>query len=435
MSVFDKLNGEKAKPEDGLPNMEADAPTLAETVRKAKNSEADFRVRETGETTHDENEGLPSVNRRKGGNKLVTVLGFIFILGAAAALLVAVNTDKDAPRKKAATRDEKISNNLPPLVMPPAPAPIDFANSEPMQGSRVPPIAPGAANAQPIQLQGGGRQVIGSNGKPVLTWQDRKMGGLLLIDKQGSRAEANAAPARLRTGDNEEGASAAFAGEGTRSGGGNNELGASLQPTITKSVSASLLSDRNYLITKGTALDCALETALDSTVPGLTTCRLTRDVYSDNGQVLLLDRGSQLVGEYQGGIKQGQVRLFVLWTRAKTPNGVVVSLNSPGTDALGRSGLTGWVDNHFMERFGAAILLSFINSTLPAMLASNNNSGSGTTNIYSGSTSGAEKVVEKILESTVNIPPTIIKNQGDHIQVMVARDLDFSSVYGLQVRQ
>ncbi|MDP2027876.1 type IV secretion system protein VirB10 [Sulfuriferula sp.] len=435
MSLFDKFKGDSGKPDDGLPNMEAEPATLADAVRQAKNSETDFRARETADALEAENEGLPSVNRRKGGNKLVTVLGFIFILGAAAALLVAVNSDKDAPKKKATPRDEKIANNLPPLVMPPTPAPIDFANATPMQGAMVPPISQGSPGAQPIPLQGGKHPAVGANGKPILTWQDRKMGGLLLVSQQGNSNTPDTAPARMRPGESEDGSPAAFAGEGGRSGGGSSELGESLKPTITKSVSASVLADRNFLITKGTALDCALETALDSTVPGLTTCRLTRDVYSDNGQVLLLDRGSQLVGEYQGGIKQGQVRLFVLWTRAKTPNGVVVSLNSPGTDALGRSGLAGWVDNHFMERFGAAILLSFINSTLPALLANNTNSGSGTTNIYSGSTSGAEKVVEKILESTVNIPPTIIKNQGDHIQVMVARDMDFSSVYALRVKK
>lgn len=438
MSLLEKLKGfKKRAPEEGeaeeLPEMIAEPIKPTSRVKRQETTEeTEFRAREKQDTNEVENAGVPSVNRNKRGNKLITILGFFFILGAATALIVAVNSDKPGTKKKKDASQEQISNNLPPILIPSAPPPIDITQAAtPAPGAQVPAIKPGMPGVQPIPLHGNTPSVageMGPNGKPIPDWKDRKMGGGLLVSAKPGGEPAGAPPSPEP---NTPTATAVPASNNNFGGGAKTELSAKLEATVLKGVSASLLPNRNYLITKGTTLDCVLETALDSTVPGLTTCRLTRDVYSDNGHVLLLDRGSQLVGEYQGGLKQGQVRLFVLWTRAKTPNGVIVSLNSPGTDALGRSGLEGWVDNHFLERFGAAILMSFIKDSVSALAGSGG--GGGTTNVYGGTATGGEKIVEKILDSTVSIPPTIIKNQGDHIQVMVARDLDFSSVYGLQL--
>ena len=73
---------------------------------------------------------------------------------------------------------------------------------------------------------------------------------------------------------------------------------------------------------------------------------------------------------------RGSERLFVLWSEARTPAGVIVELASPGTDALGRSGVTGVVDTHFAARFGAAILISLIDAGTAALVASQSNGGS-----------------------------------------------------------
>lgn len=376
------------------------------------------------ETDAIETAGIPSVNRRRGNSKMVTMGGFVTILGIGTVLFVSANPGKEL-KSKTLNEPERISNNLPPLTITPV------TKASPVERYIVPAILQTEPqdqakphDVQPIALRervapDHDNSAPQSTGKPA-DWAARKMSGGLLVanNTSGSASVPGETSAAARVG-------------GTL----RSPLALTLEPTLTTGVSASILPDRNFLITKGTSLDCVLETALDSTLPGLTTCLVTRDVYSDNGQVLLMDRGSKVVGEYQGGLKQGQVRLGVLWTRLETPLGVVVSLDSPGTDALGRTGLEGWVDTHFAERFGAAILMSLLQDSVAAMLARQSPVSSGTVVVGSSAATAGEKIVEKMLDSTVNIAPTLVKNHGDHIQIMVARDLDFSSVYALRVKK
>jgi type IV secretion system protein VirB10 len=140
-----------------------------------------------------------------------------------------------------------------------------------------------------------------------------------------------------------------------------------------------------------------------------------------------LERGTKLVGETRGQVQQGSARVFVLWNEARTPTGVIVPLASPGADELGRSGLPGSVDRHFWERFGAAILISVIDGVVQA--AASSSRGNGTVIVNPSAT---QDVMTEVLKGTINIPPTVVKHQGDRIQVLVARDLDFRSVYELK---
>jgi len=208
---------------------------------------------------------------------------------------------------------------------------------------------------------------------------------------------------------------------------GESALASLLRPSVTPAVRASVLPAQRLLLPKGAFIDCTLETAIDSTLPGMTTCVTATDTFGADGSTVLLERGSKLVGETRGEVAQGQARIFVLWSEARTPTGVVVPLASPGTDELGRSGLSGEVNRHFFQRFGAAILISVIDGALQAAVTSRNSSG---TVIYNPSTS--QDVLTEVLKSTINIPPTVTKDQGNRIQVLVARDLDFRSVYELK---
>ncbi|WP_420469955.1 type IV secretion system protein VirB10 [Brevundimonas sp. FT23042] len=189
---------------------------------------------------------------------------------------------------------------------------------------------------------------------------------------------------------------------------------------------AGVLPDRNLLITAGAILPCVLQTALDSTTPGYVSCVLTRDIYSDNGAVVLLERGSRVLGEYRGGLQQGRRRLFVLWTRAVTPTGVAVELASPASDALGRAGFDGQIDTHFWDRFGGALLLSLVDDGAYAAF--------GDADALRSTARAPSDIASAALQGSIDIPATLQKSQGAEVAIFVAQDLDFSRVYRLRVR-
>jgi len=206
-----------------------------------------------------------------------------------------------------------------------------------------------------------------------------------------------------------------------------------LSPTQTAMRQASQLGNRNFLLAKGAFIDCALQTRLDSTVPGMTACVVTRNIYSDNGKVLLIERGSTMTGEYQSNMRQGMSRIFVLWNRIKTPSGVVVNLDSPGADPLGGAGLPGYVDTHFWQRFGGALMLSLVDDVARGLTSQINSGGNNQFNLNSTGDATQDMAAEA-LKNTINIPPTLYKNQGEQIGIYVARDLDFSSIYDVTAR-
>ncbi|WP_158782791.1 TrbI/VirB10 family protein [Pantoea sp. BAV 3049] len=202
-----------------------------------------------------------------------------------------------------------------------------------------------------------------------------------------------------------------------------------LQGSTYANGSVSPVLNRRYLLSAGTSMSCVLKTKIVTSYPGVTLCQLTKDVFSDDGKTLLARQGATLIGEQKQAMVQGNARVFVNWTTLKDEN-VSVRIGALGTDSLGASGLPAWVDSHFAERFGGALMLSLIGDTMDSLKNMTQQSSGNSGNItYDNSSDAAKELAKTTLENSINIPPTAYINQGSVLSIIVPRNIDFSSVY------
>lgn len=209
---------------------------------------------------------------------------------------------------------------------------------------------------------------------------------------------------------------------------GSTDFSDQLAHSSIETVRATMVADRNLLLSAGTVIPCTLQTAINSTQAGFVSCVINHDVYSENGRIVLLDKGTKVLGQYSGGITQGQARLFVLWTRALTPRGIAIDLGSPAADSLGRAGLPGGVDTQFWARFGVGLVISVLEDA--SNIAGRALAGNGSNTTQVPSTTG-----QTVLQQTMQVRPILKKNQGDTAAIFVAKDFDFRSVYDVRFRR
>jgi type IV secretion system protein VirB10 len=208
-----------------------------------------------------------------------------------------------------------------------------------------------------------------------------------------------------------------------------NGLDDKVKPSVLQAGIAGQRQDMSLLLQRGTAIQCGNITKIVSEHSGMVTCVVSNDVYSADGKVVLIERGSKAFGERREVMLQGQARIAAIWSRIDTPYGVFADVNSLATDPLGAAGIPANVDNHLSQRFGGAILLSLIGDIGQAA-ANRTRDGGGTITFGSTATAGQD-LASKTLDNTINIPPTGYVNQGEATTIFVLRDMDFRSVYEL----
>jgi type IV secretion system protein VirB10 len=182
---------------------------------------------------------------------------------------------------------------------------------------------------------------------------------------------------------------------------------------------AGMFANRATTVAQGTLIPAVLETALDSTRPGLARAIVSRDVRGFDGSRVLIPRGSRLIGEYRSDVAPGQHRALVNWTRLIRPDGVTIAIGSPAADTLGGGGIRAHVNSHFLTRFAGAILQSVLD--VGVNLAGRVGNNNGAVVVLPGSLQGATQIVQP-----AQITPTLTVRAGTSISIFAARDLDFT---------
>ncbi|GLV71181.1 MULTISPECIES: VirB10/TraB/TrbI family type IV secretion system protein [Enterobacterales] len=188
------------------------------------------------------------------------------------------------------------------------------------------------------------------------------------------------------------------------------------------------------------AIPCSLDYRFVSDRAGKIRCTIADDIWSASGNTKLIEKGTTASGVYQTGAEtgmtQGQGRAFLIITKLRTrqpPYLDIPLIDTRAAGELGEAGVDGWIDTHFRERFGGALLVGMI-PDIGAWASNSAGQKDRNTDYTENSRQAMADMARSTLENSINIPPTLYKNQGEIINLITGRDIDFSGIYTLRMK-
>ena len=196
--------------------------------------------------------------------------------------------------------------------------------------------------------------------------------------------------------------------------------------------------DPNLFIPENTAIPCSLDRRFVSDLAGKLVCTVNADIYSANGNVKLIEKGTAAYLMYKSGsFRHGQGAVFIMATKLRTRTTPFIDIpliDTQASGALGEAGASGWIDTHFSDRFLGAMMVGMIPDFAQALSGAAKNNKDNQTDYTANSRQAFADIARESFSNSVNIPPTLYKNQGEIITLIVGQDLDFSGIYKLKMK-
>ncbi len=178
-------------------------------------------------------------------------------------------------------------------------------------------------------------------------------------------------------------------------------------------------------IFEGSVIPAVLARDIVSDLPGTLTALVAQDVYDSlTSSSVLICKGAKLVGRYNHDVRVGQSRLMFAFTRLILNSGESFDLSGfEGSDALGRAGYEGDVNNHFLKIYGSSLAIGVLSD----QVTKQSQIPQGTFAQPSATGQIMVQTTKEMLTRARDVSPTLTIEHGTPINVEVRRDLIFPS--------